>query len=252
MEDFVVPDIYKNGLYYDLINRFDYDIPFYQSIIDKTGQNVLELACGTGRVAIPLAKSGAKVTGLDASAEMLDFAKVKNSDSGTEIDWIEGDMTKYDLKRKFDVLLCIHNSFCHLNTLDEIKAFFSCASMHMHDESRFVLQLFTPDLDILNRNPEEQFPLISFAIPDSGKKVSITESSYYDESVQVNYLKWYFHQKDEPIFIENFSTRVFFPEELDNLVQLLGFEIENKFGDFDEVSFEEYPDSQILVLKKKQ
>jgi 2-polyprenyl-3-methyl-5-hydroxy-6-metoxy-1,4-benzoquinol methylase len=69
---------YRDGRHYDFRVKFVQDIPFWIAQVRKYGDPVLELACGTGRITIPLAKEGFKVSGLDISESMLAEAKKKS------------------------------------------------------------------------------------------------------------------------------------------------------------------------------
>lgn len=72
------------------------------------GLRVLDVGTGTGRGAIALAARGAHVTGVDASAEMLAVARRRATESGVEVDFVQGDAHSlaYD-DRSFDVVLCL-------------------------------------------------------------------------------------------------------------------------------------------------
>jgi SAM-dependent methyltransferase len=67
--------------------------------------SVLDAGCGTGRVAIELARHGIDVVGVDVSASMLDTARA----NGPEIEWIEHDLATLDLGRTFDVVVMAGN-----------------------------------------------------------------------------------------------------------------------------------------------
>ena len=94
------------------------DIPFYVDYAKKCGGEVLELACGTGRILIPIAQEGMKITGLDASDEMLNVArnKINNLDDNIKnnIQLVHGDMSKFELNKKFfgnkSLNVCLRNS----------------------------------------------------------------------------------------------------------------------------------------------
>ena len=99
---------YINGQHYDNIikSRNAYEaVPFYQKQAMKYGGPVLELACGTGRIAIPIAKKGIPIIGLDFSVKMLEQAKRNSKENNIEIEWIEADMTNFSLNRKFSVII---------------------------------------------------------------------------------------------------------------------------------------------------
>ncbi|MDD3145091.1 MAG: class I SAM-dependent methyltransferase [Candidatus Gracilibacteria bacterium] len=90
-------------------------------------KNILELACGTGAVAKEFIKAGYEVTGLDINENML--AKATKNIGKENI--VLGDMTNFDLGKKFDVVLCNYNSICHLLTWVEWQSFFEMAYKHL-------------------------------------------------------------------------------------------------------------------------
>lgn len=241
-------EIYSLAKHYDKINDFDFDIPFYQKF--AKGKKVLELGCGTGRVSIPLAKEGVDITGIDVSDEMLEEAKLKAENEKLSIDFQNQNIIDFDFEKKFDLILCVHNSFSHVNGLENLRLFFDSAKRNLKENGTFILQVFNPDFYFFTRNPEEKYPLKTYQDPYSNQQVELLENNFYDDESQINYMKWYFQIGDKE-FVKSFNQRVYFPQELDYLVQLFGFEIVNKFGDFEETPFEEMPDTQVLVLRKK-
>jgi SAM-dependent methyltransferase len=68
-------------------------------------ESVLDAGCGTGRVAVELARRGIGVTGVDVDPSMLDVARAKAPD----LDWVLGDLAEIDLGRRFDVVLLAGN-----------------------------------------------------------------------------------------------------------------------------------------------
>ncbi len=83
MKETKEPWIYSDGRHYDLMldirGQTDHDVEFYLQQVRTNQGPVLELACGTGRITIPLAQE-ASITGLDFSKPMLDFARLKAKD----------------------------------------------------------------------------------------------------------------------------------------------------------------------------
>jgi SAM-dependent methyltransferase len=70
------------------------------------GTRVLDVACGTGNAAIPAARTGAQVTGVDLTPEMLDVARSRARDAGVDIEWLEADAEDLPFEdRSFDVVL---------------------------------------------------------------------------------------------------------------------------------------------------
>jgi len=243
--------IYSLAKQYDLINDFDFDIPFYLNYAKNGKKNVLELACGTARVSIALAKENINVVGIDVSDEMLNEATFKAKKEKVNIVLKKQNIIDFDLNKKFDLILCVHNSFSHINGLDNLRSFFNSVKRHLSREGIFILQVFNPDFYFFTRDPSEKFPLKKYKDPNTNEMVELSENNFYDDESQINYIKWYFKIGNKETVV-NWNQRVYFPQELDYLVQLFDFEIIDKFGDFDNVLFEENPETQILILKSKK
>jgi ubiquinone/menaquinone biosynthesis C-methylase UbiE len=106
--------LYRDGRRYDALNSFLVaDIPFYgeearraAGLVEshppaksagRVGHPVLELACGTGRLAIPIAQSGVEIVGLDLTPLMLAHARTKAEAAGVTIEFVEGDCRDFVL-----------------------------------------------------------------------------------------------------------------------------------------------------------
>jgi SAM-dependent methyltransferase len=241
-------DLYSDGRHYDLQNsNFDEDIPFYLRQIQKYGQPVLELACGTGRITIVLAEKGVQMTGLDVSPPMLSQARAKAAARRVDARWIQADCRDFRLDRKFRLIFIPFNSITHLHNLESLSAFFSCVRAHLAERGRFLIDVFNPRLDILIRNPIQRYPVARYPDPNGGGIVTITENNVYDAAQQINRIKWYYKiGEGEERVVEN-NMRIFFPQELDGLLRYYGFAIEAKFGNYDETPFEPGSPKQLVV-----
>ena len=113
----------------------DRDIPFFLSYA-KPGMNILEIACGTGRISIPLAKKGASITGMDLSRPMLQVlqTKLRFEEKAVQdrIHYHEADMTDFDLNREFDLIIIPLYSFQALTTDNDRKRCLACIKNHMN------------------------------------------------------------------------------------------------------------------------
>jgi len=238
-------DLYKDGRHYDLQNRdIVEDIPFYLRQIKRYGEPVLELACGTGRITIPLSSKGIKITVLDISEPMLEQAKKK--DMG-KVEWIRADCRNFHLNEKFSFIFFPFNSIAHLHDLKSLEDCFSCVKEHLADEGRFAIDFFNPRLDILMRDPDKRYPVAEYPDPDGKGTVTITENNIYDTAAQINRIKWYYKVgKEKEKVVEN-NMRIFFPQELDALLIYNGFTIEHKFGNYDETSFNSESPKQLII-----
>src|SRR5215210_8649168 len=86
---------YADPVAYDRQDTSDTGVAFYTALAQETGGPVLDIACGTGRVSIPMARLGLAVTGVDIVPGMLDQARRKSA--GLPVRWVEGDGRTFDL-----------------------------------------------------------------------------------------------------------------------------------------------------------
>lgn len=106
-------------------------LEFYRRQISRYAEPVLELACGSGRLTIPLAAEGIDITGLDISSEMLDRAKLKAAERRLNTPFIHGDIRDFHLGKRFQLIFIPAQSLSHLYVRDEIEACFSCVRQHL-------------------------------------------------------------------------------------------------------------------------
>ena len=93
----------------DWPGEIDYYFKLANAVREK-GQAVLDIACGTGRVALRLAQTGARVVGMDLAADMLAVAQQKTLDL-PNVRWIQGDMRAFDLGERFGLVIIPVHSF---------------------------------------------------------------------------------------------------------------------------------------------
>jgi SAM-dependent methyltransferase len=133
------------------------DIPFYleyaQHQCGENGANgeILELGCGTGRVALTLAREGFRVTGLDLSHQMLDIFKEKLSKEASQqpelserVELIHGNMADFSIKRKFSLIIAPFRAFQAVTAQEDIENAFSCVREHLTDGGIFIVNVFNP------------------------------------------------------------------------------------------------------------
>ncbi len=88
---------------------------FYRAEAARQGGSVLELGSGTGNKLIPIASDGHPCTGLELSPDMLAEARRKADERGVDVEWVQGDMRRFDLGRTFDLVVIAANSLLHLH-----------------------------------------------------------------------------------------------------------------------------------------
>ena len=201
------------------------DIPFYVALAQEAasqGQSVLELGCGTGRVTIPMAQAGARVTGLDNAGPMLEIARRKAEPARVDVTWVEGDMASFRLAERFGLVAIPFRSFLMLLTTDLQTSCLACIREHLVDGGMLALNFFNPDPAIvaMNRAPE----------PDDG------EGQIYGPLIT----------RSE----RNLRMRYVFPDEMRSLLTNAGFEVEALYGWFDRRPFDDSSDEMVWIARK--
>ena len=103
---------YADPVDYDWRYSSDTGVAFYSALAWEAGGPVLEIACGTGRVAIPIARQGFAVTGLDVVPAMLERARFKAEAAGLSVRWVEDDARRFDLdSERFRLIFLTGNAF---------------------------------------------------------------------------------------------------------------------------------------------
>ena len=225
-------------------------LKFYRQQVRRYGEPVLELACGTGRLTIPLANTGVNITGMDISGEMLKLAKLKTTTAQVDIRFIQGDMRSFDLGEKFKFIYIPAQSLSHLHTRKEIENCFSCVRRHLAGEGRFLIELFNSSVRLLAREPGRRSNVGQYEDPRGGYQVFVTEEVRYDAASQINHIRWFFQEErrnEETVL--SFEMRQFFPQEIDALLGYNGFVIEHKYGSYNEDEFSSDAPKQLIVCR---
>ncbi len=246
--------LYRDGRHYDALNRSLAlaDAPFYLEEAKRARGPVLELACGTGRLTIPIAQSGVAIVGLDQSVSMLSYALSKAADADVNIAWVEADCRQFELGRKFALIFMAFNSMQHLHDPMSLTALFDNVRRHLAEGGRFIFDVFNPSIALLNRDPNQRYVDRQYQDPDGHGTITIEQTAVYDDAAQVNRITWYFSLPGEKDFrVEQLPMRCFFSQELDLLVRANGFEIAEKFGNFERKPFASGDMKQVVVCRKQ-
>ena len=250
---------------YDRQDTSDTGVAFYASLARETGGPVLEIACGTGRVAIPIARQGFAVTGLDVVPGMLERARGKAA--GLPIRWIEGDARAFDLGgERFRLIFLTGNAFQAFLTNADQEALLGRVRAHLHDEGFFAFETRNPRwrtreerdedpdglfVDLETRAEEEARPSFTDA---EGREVRESRTRTYDHVAQVmhwtSYRRWH-EGAQERTKITRIALRYTFPQELAALLHYNGFSVVQRYGDWDGEPLTAASPSIIVVCRKR-
>jgi SAM-dependent methyltransferase len=245
--------------YYDsspmLVNRKQ-DVAFYVSCARKYGDPVLELGCGTGRIATAIAEAGYRVVGLDISEKMLERAVEKRArlprEARERVHLVEGDMTQFDLKEKFRTVIIPFRPFQHLLELEQQMGCLHCARKHLAAGGHLIVDFFQTDPE---RMHEARFlkesALIEYDLP-GGRHVALSERvAAFHRGQQRNDVEMIFRvthaDRRQERLVMAWTLRYFFRYEVEHLLARCGFRVEAVYGDFDRSGLGDISPEMIFV-----
>ena len=231
----------RHARYYDVEHAgYQEDLAMYAGFATLAGDDgILELACGTGRCLLPLAESGARVTGLDISPAMLEVArqKVAARGLGDRVELVQGDMRAFELERGFRLIVIALNSLMHLATQEEQGAALRCAARHLAPGGRVVIDLFNPDVALPDTAQEGQLFLHCLKLLPESVHLLHFQSPRVDRSAQMIAMANFFDEiaADGTVkrFVAPFTLRYLTRGELDLLLPKSGLIAEGIYGTYD-------------------
>lgn len=235
---------------------FDDDVRYWESLLNSyRPAHVLELTCGTGRVTVPLAAAGIKLdpgfrlVGLDNSPAFLARLREKLTGAPTDVasavELVEGDMRRFDLGARFDLIILPYNSLTFLYDIDDQVSCFSSVRRHLADGGRFAIDMSVPDMGLL-LEARHHFPLVRQELSRDRPSLGIRyfASSYvsqYEPASQTESTThyWQFFREDGAVeaHVKHLTWHIFFPRELELLFRLARLRIEEKYGQYDRTPF---------------
>ena len=233
------------------------DVAFYERLACETGGRVLELACGTGRIALALAESGLDVTGVDISDGMLTMARCKIAGRPASVrgrlTLINQDMSQLSLGLRFGFVFVPSRSFQHLLTIDLQRRSLEVIHRHLEPTGRVVLHLFDPRLDLLI-DSNSMRPVLSGTHPETGLRYTgEVLRTNFDHLNQVRHDLWQYTEMGPhgEVLAEDtreMALRWTYRWELHHLLRLCGLAVEAEYSDF-EGSAPAYGKELILVAR---
>ena len=197
----------------------------------EPGVELLDLACGHGRIANPLAERGVRVTGLDATPLFLELARNDAADRGVEVEYIEGDMRSIPWVERFDRVLCWFTSFGYFSD-DENRQVLAGAYSALRPDGSFLVEMNHRD-NLLGRYAEETVSERGEDRMVDRHRFDVQTGRSYDQRTVVRGGK-------SRTF--DFSVRMFSAAELQDWLRAAGFRDTRAFGE----------DGELLTLEHRR
>jgi SAM-dependent methyltransferase len=207
------------------------DVPFYVELAREADGPVVELAVGTGRVAVPVAlATGRRVVGIDLEPAMLEQARANAEAAGADLDLRLGDMRELELEEPAALITCPFRSLLHLPTWADRRRTFERVAASLRPGGRFAWNAFCFDYRVAAQN---EGPNVRADVPHAihhvpaESRLDITLDSGGTISL------WW-------------ATR----NEWRGLIDVAGFEVEALYGWFDRRPIDEESREFVWVARK--
>jgi SAM-dependent methyltransferase len=202
------------------------------------GGRALEFAVGTGRVAVPLARAGVPVTGMELSPAMVDQLRTK-ADAAT-IPVVVGDMATASAPGDFSLAYLVFNTISNLLTQAEQVACFRNAARHLVPGGRFVIELGVPDLRVLP--PGQRGTVFAYEPGYLG----VDTYDVLSQHVVSHHVRF---GDGRQARISRSPHRYIWPSELDLMAQLAGFQLESRHANWTGAEFTAESGSHVSVYR---
>lgn len=205
----------------------------------------LELAIGTGRVALPLVARGVEMTGIDISEEMI--AKLREKPGGEAVKIAVGDFGKVPVEGFFPLVYLGFNTLFALLTQERQITCFQNVAAHLEPGGRFVLDCFVPDM----RRWDDHNTRMGVSSISSAEEHAY-ELSIHHSVKQQSTSHIVRRQADGETVVLPVTIRYAWPSEMDLMARLAGLELENRWGWYDRRPFTEASGQHVSVYRKPE
>ena len=246
--------------FYDNCQNLTQDIDFYKKLLTDNSEPLLELAIGSGRVAIELVKAGYQVTGIDISPEMLEIAEQKRRQLPEELQaklrLIQGNMSNFKLNRRSATVLIPGNSFLLLTNLTRQRLCLQKIREHLAPGGLLVVDIFNPHSFL--QQPAWQNKLVlasSGSGPEPGTIVNHWLSGQHDAASQVVLAHNIMETCDADGTVRKYPyseiLRYLYRYEMELLLELTGFSCQAIYGWYDRRPYESDSRKMIFIARKE-
>ena len=244
---------FRDAQIYDLQDEgYEDDYALTVQWARELGGPLLDLACGTGRMALRMAALGYQVTGVDITPEMIERARQKAAQQGASIEWVVADARNFHLQKQFPFIYMLENVFQFFLTRQDQEAMLACVREHLRPDGCFLFETRNPNPRNLQqlRRPEPEH----FTLPD-GRHLLITAQMSYDPMTQIQHYTSYrtfFHPGgQQEVRTYRTALRYVYPQEMEALLHYNGFQVRTCYGSWQQEPLIDSSPSMICLCQKR-
>ncbi len=245
--------------YYDFLHGdLEEDLPMWETLAQTAAGPILEVGCGTGRLLLPLAQAGYTLTGLDLSSVALTAAQAKLAAAGLtdQVTLVQADMREFDLPHKeFSLALMPLNTFMHCQSMAEQLATLQAIHRHLQPGGQLVIDLFYPEPVMLAEVDGRLYFEAESVVELTGHTVQWYWRHDIDLARQLRHLTYILDEIDRAGHVRRitlpFSLRFVYRFELELLLKMSGYTVENIYGSYEMEPFDGDSPRMIFVAAKQ-
>lgn len=229
---------------------FDDDLFFYQELARRAGGRILEPMCGTGRVLLPLARAGLRVTGVDISTALLDRARARLDAAGLldRVELLRADIREAAPEGPFGLAVVALNSLMHLTETGDQLAALQNVHQALRPAGLLAIDVYNPDPRELTRHNGELVLDKSFTLED-GTQVQKFVAQTSDPATQTSQVTFLYDELGADGHLRRhtlpFTMRWVYRYELEHLLARAGFALEAVYGTYE---LEDYSSDSPIML----
>jgi SAM-dependent methyltransferase len=201
----------------------------------------LELAIGTGRVALPLTEMGVEVHGIDISPAMV--GKLREKPGGADIPVTMGDFAEVPVEGRYPLIYLVFNTIFALTTQEDQVRCFASVAEHLTEDGIFVLEAFLPDLARFDRGQRTE----TLELGTTG--MTLLGSKHDPSSQRIDVLQVHFEEGEVPRTYP-VQLRYAFPAELDLMARLAGLRLRERWGGWEREPFTAASSRHVSVYER--
>lgn len=232
------------------------DIHFYRGIAKNRmefGEGpILDLACGSGRLLVPLVRDGHQVVGIDCSTEMLTAAARRVARMSqirrAQCALVQADMRTFAFSEKASLAIAAFHSVQHLLTDADFLRFLTATRRNLGKGGWLAFDVLPPDPDWLARDPARRWGRTAFRHPVTRQRFVYTNNHIFDPDRRLLHMRLYYQPVDgrgQPQGKERvvrLCHRQFWPKDIERLLGAGGFRLIESFAGFDGRLLSSHPD----------
>src|SRR5208282_6084961 len=238
------------------------DVPFYVDLAKQAGGPVLEIACGTGRVLLNIARAGIAIEGVDNSAAMLGVLKAslerEPSDVRDRVTVHEGDMRRFRLGKKYALVTIPFRPMQHMFTVQDQVNALTTAAAHLHDGGKLAFDVFYPKFEMIPAGIGQEILDLEWAVDSGPRKIvrRYFRKDSFDKIQQIFTGTFIFRMyEDGKLVLEEtdpLKMCYYTYPHLRALFLLAGLEPLEEYGSFAKTPLDNAAENMIFVVRKRR